>query len=134
MREPDQVQVSLVVTLRVYDHTSKRGQTCCPSLGGMDRERFRTSPWPEASYLIDRVPIAHRDLGSFSLRYGITSTCPTIHVSRPYFFLGFLSSRSLSLLFSDRCIDRYAVGFIPRSNNNIPGFVLLSHSFLRREM
>lgn len=85
MREPDQVQVSLVVTLRVYDHTSKIVQTCCPSLGGMNRKGFRTSPWPEASYLIDRVPIAHRDLGSFSLRYGITSTCPTIHVSRTYF-------------------------------------------------
>lgn len=99
MREPDQVQVSLVVTLRVYDHTSKIVQTSCPSLGGMDRKGFRTSPWPEASYLIDRVPIAHRDLGSFSLRYGITSTCPTIHVSRPYFFFLVFFLLDLSLFF-----------------------------------
>lgn len=99
MREPDQVQVSLVVTLRVYDHTSKRGQTCCPSLGGMDRERFRTSPWPEASYLIDRVPIAHRDLGSISLRYGITSTCSTIHVPRLSFLVFFLLDLSLPSFF-----------------------------------
>lgn len=99
MREPDQVQVSLVVTLRVYDHTSKIVQSCCPSLGGMDRKGFRTSPWPEASYLIDRVPIAHRDLGSFSLKYGITSTCPTIHVPRLLFFWFSFFSISLSSFF-----------------------------------